>query len=230
MPFENITKRREKRSFKEKKKKEIIALMEEQSRLHKAERKLGLIELKEPYQRGWKKFYVLREDVLNRKDADVFKEILKLIQHTIYSRKPDFTYKDFKTKKILPMEHGFHPISKAKYEKLDPKIKKHFGLSYIYGYYNKYDSTPRQAYIVYRYCGPEYYFVTKIDKNIVTHAHAIDSVIESRLAEIYNYIDHHWREIARAMHWHNTRSGDDFYRMREIMLDEICHIEMLDKE
>src|SRR5215213_11908918 len=74
--------------------KKLIALHKERRQLYQQQRSLGWVELHPPVMRGWKRYFVLREDVQRSKSAAFFTSILNRINTVQYS-----SLKDFKVKK-----------------------------------------------------------------------------------------------------------------------------------
>ena len=59
--------------------KQLIQMHKEKNILYEQERNLGWEPLVPPVQKGWKRFFVLRDDVERSKNAEFFKAILKKI-------------------------------------------------------------------------------------------------------------------------------------------------------
>jgi hypothetical protein len=85
--------RRKKRLHKKDQDRKLIQLFNELKRLQVEQRNLGFAELIPPIQRGWKRFFVLRQDVLTSKEGSFFQELLEKINTTEYSHRRDFKVK-----------------------------------------------------------------------------------------------------------------------------------------
>lgn len=65
--------------------KKLIKLYHEERAISRQIWNLGYEELKPPVQRGWKRYFVLREDTIRSKDAKFFQSILDKINTVQYS-------------------------------------------------------------------------------------------------------------------------------------------------
>ena len=74
--------------------KELLRLEREHNQLHRAINHAPVVPLAEPYQRGWTKTYVLRDDIRRRDDTEVFCTVLASINRKIWSRSHDFIQPD----------------------------------------------------------------------------------------------------------------------------------------
>src|SRR5438309_7971971 len=93
LQFRLRTARHKKRMQHEDRDKQLLALDREEDELYKQQRNLGWIELHPPVVRGWKRYFVLREDVAKAKQAAFFESILSKINTTEYSYRKDFKVK-----------------------------------------------------------------------------------------------------------------------------------------
>lgn len=201
MGFQNINDRIGKQYFKNNKKKEALSLWREMLRIQEAQRKLGYIELEKPVFKGYKKFFVLREDYCNRDDAYVFKEILQHVQNEIHCRDKLFLTKDWKTGKKIPMEHSICTLTKKKYDSLSDRCKKYF---ISYWHTNKYN---KQRELRYQFTIP-YIFLPKMDKWYITKLPVIDSELKRREKEIEKQLHSNkeelWSILHKAMGWRHS--------------------------
>jgi len=74
--------------------KALLRLEREHNRLHRALHDAPVVPLETPYQRGWTKTYVLREDIRRRADVGVFRTVLAAVNRDIWSRTRDFVQSD----------------------------------------------------------------------------------------------------------------------------------------
>ena len=70
--------------------KHLRSLEREVNRLRQADRAAPVIPLEQPYQRGWVKTYLLRDDVMRRPDVAVFRTVLALVNNRVHSKVRDF--------------------------------------------------------------------------------------------------------------------------------------------
>ncbi len=90
LPYRLKTERRKKRLVKKSRDKQLIRLYKRENLLCKQKRELPMIPLKHPYQRGWKRFFVLRDNVAKSPDAEFYQEILKKINTVKYHHDKNF--------------------------------------------------------------------------------------------------------------------------------------------
>jgi hypothetical protein len=89
----------------EEKDKYIIAQYKRLKELWKAERSRPWVKLDVPIRKGWKKFFVLREDIARRSDAHELARILGVINHTITCENKEFKTTHWKTGKKEDIPH-----------------------------------------------------------------------------------------------------------------------------
>ena len=82
--------------------KELLRLEREYSRLSRARWNAPLVPLEHPFASGWIKSFVLREDILRRKDATIFRRILYAVNDRVYSRNRQFVRKDGRSIVLRP--------------------------------------------------------------------------------------------------------------------------------
>lgn len=93
------TARQKKRLQKQDFDKQLIRIHRLQESLYLQQRNLALIPLDEPYQKGWKRSFVLREDVARGNHADCYRALLAKINTVDYSREKSFTKKKRRKRK-----------------------------------------------------------------------------------------------------------------------------------
>lgn len=183
-------------NFKSLKEKELRKLWKEWQNLWEIARRKEnghLVEV-EPYQKGWVRYYVLRHDIKNRNDARFIQQALDLINSERYCSRQNFTVKDYKTGKYVPMEQKLGYISEQKYETLSQNVKKWFTKTQLVDKYSN------RVYYVYVF-KLDYFFEFKIEPNIITHHWIPDSTWASRRAEIDNKLqrDNLWPRINKML-------------------------------
>jgi hypothetical protein len=135
-----------------------------------------LVEV-EPYQKGWVRYYVLRSDIKNRNDARFIQQALDLINVERCCSRQNFTVKDYKTGKYVPMEQKLSYVTEQKYETLSQNVKKWFVKTQLV---DKYSNRVYYGYVFKL----DYFFEFKIEPNIITHHWIPDNAWETRRAEI----------------------------------------------
>lgn len=162
----------------------LIQLHKEKKRLYLQRWQLGWELLNPPVQQGWKRYFVLREDVANGKHAALFTSILKKINTVHYSWKKDFTVKRRKFgRKIYvvrrqgllePDERHFNSFGFTEMEK-----------QMFYAYFCM-DSNGK-SYLRYAFVEP-WRFVLVVKPHIIYKVKKMDAAINKRIAEIDNYL------------------------------------------
>lgn len=188
----------------------IRVLWNEHERLHEAWRSLPLIPYDKPVRNGYKKYFVLRDDVKRRNDAEVFERILTIINTTVYSADTDFKVtrkvrrkgwrgKIHKKKEIVEIPHFLRVIPKQQWEKLN--WPSHFTKYFYYGVAQQQDRYGNvRRYEGYIFVNP-YFFDTEIKEHFVTHYQKRDPDLESQIAKLDNKLwgEHLWPKISNML-------------------------------
>jgi hypothetical protein len=173
-----------KRSFKDEKEKELRRLSTELNKLWKDRRTSGTWVDVPPYQKGWIRYYVLRDISKNNPDAHQLRQALDLVNSVKYCDREDFCWKGWRDNKLHPIEQRLGHITKEKFNSLPDRIKKYFRYhewieKMIYGHRNV------NGYRII----DDYHFVFKVEPNIITQQWIPDGEVESRIKEIDNYFE-----------------------------------------
>lgn len=162
--------------------KHLLSLHKEHRKLLNVQRSAPLIELDEPYQRGWVRFFRLRDDASRREDAETLKEILDEINVYQYCRKGTFTQKNKKTGVEEPIGHNPKKYNVKEWclYKWPPIYHKYFEIRLVTERNWRNQLVRNQRY-VFKY---PFYFVSHIEKHFVTHQRVGMPEIDARLAEI----------------------------------------------
>ncbi|MCY7420269.1 MAG: hypothetical protein LH478_00790 [Chitinophagaceae bacterium] len=200
--------RRKKRMQYEDFEKRLLALHKERQALHAQQRSLGWIELKPPVMRGYKRYFVLRDDVARSKHAAFFEGILQKINKVAYSSRKDFKVKKRKGGKkiyvvkdqqlVQPDEYHF-----SKMNFTDNEIQ-FFEVRFVK---EKWMKEPQKIYVFVE----PWRFVLKIRANMITKTRARDEAIERRVHEINSYLERN------GLEWklHRILSGNYKWRWNE---------------
>mgnify|MGYP007082080505 CR=1 FL=1 len=119
-------------NYRKQQEKELRRLNKEYITAWRLSNDKGYYQEIEPVQRGWIRFFVLRDDIKNRKDARDIQQVLDRINVTIYCHRYDFLTRNWKTKKMVPMEHRLKTLDDANYQKLSEKHKSYFTKMLMY--------------------------------------------------------------------------------------------------
>lgn len=183
--------RRKRRLVKTDRDKQLIQLDKRKSELWKQRKELPLIELERPYQRGWKRFFVLREDMKRDSRVEFYEELLGKINTVEYHHD-----KSFKRRKRRKARYGyvakqqqlreFHQYSwEVNRMKLTEQEKCCFTRV------ETFDVKSRRIALKYVFAEP-WRYVLKIVPHMVTHQKPVNSEIECELARIENHIDNYY--------------------------------------
>jgi hypothetical protein len=181
--------------------KKLIRLKREEDELYVQEKNLGWEPLIPPVQKGWKRFYILRNDVARSKHAAFFENILKKINTYEWSYRRDFKVKKrkmgrkqyvVKVQNLLePCEDHFRRLGFTDVEKT---------FFYEVWKWNKHRRQLEKHFVF----GESWRFVLRVRPNMITKIKRIDPAIESRRAEIKSYFDGN----AYEYRWCKIRGGD----------------------
>jgi hypothetical protein len=183
-------------NFKSLKEKELRKLWKEYENLWKIARNKenGYLVEVEPYQKGWARYYVLREDIKNRNDARTIQQALDLINSERVSNREDFTVKDYKAGKYVPMKQPLNNVTEKKWETLSPSVQKWFVKRQLV---EKYSNRVYYAYVFKL----DYFFEFKVEPNIITHHWIPDSEWATRQAELSHKLQREnlWPKINKML-------------------------------
>jgi hypothetical protein len=177
--------RRKKREVKEGRDKKLIQKYKELRKLMAEQDKLGYTDLIPPVQRGWKRFFVLRPDVMISKESDFFLQLLEKINTTTFSHRKDFKMKRRRHGKKVDVERiqklrEFYTYELKKI-KLTEKEMLYFKMEW--------KVTDRGHLIpVYVFTEP-WRFILCVKPNMITKVRVIDPQLKSREREIDSYFD-----------------------------------------
>lgn len=182
--------RQKRRLVKTDRDKQLIQLHKRRNDLWDQRKLLPMVPLQHPYQRGWKRFFVLRDDVKHSPRMAFYEALLPKINTVEYHHD-----KSFKRKKRRKKRYGYH-IKQQLLQEFHP----------YYWYANKmglteeekacftrvetYNIKTRQAEAKYVIAEP-WRYVLKIAPHMVTHIKLIDVDIERELSYIKTNIDNH---------------------------------------
>lgn len=135
--------------------------------------------------RGWKRYFVLRDDLAKSKQAPFFESILNKINTTHYSYRKNFTIKKRNGGKKVHVVKEQHLLCPYPFQfdqlKFSEAEKQFFEERCMLN-----TSAGKQGRI-FVFTQP-WRFVLRVRPNIITKKRARDEVIESRLQQICNYI------------------------------------------
>lgn len=178
------TARQKKRMVYEDWDKQLIELYKEERALSLQKRNLGWDILAQPYQRGWIRSFVLRDDVARSNQAEFFENILRKINTTCWCYRRDFMVKKRRFgKKVYEvaqqslLEPGPDCFAKLKFTDMEKQFF-HVKEYYFNG-----------ACVIKFAFNEPWRFVLCTRPNIITRVRKTDPELESRLKEIDSYLE-----------------------------------------
>lgn len=177
--------------------KQLIQLSNTRNELWDKVRALPLVPLETPYQRGWMRTFVLRNDVAISKDSEFFQRLLDKINTVQYSHKKLFQVKKrHRGKKIyVSKPQRLKTLTSCEWSRnsarnwegkevsFSEKEKTYFAVREVIGYNGRTE---------YEYYFTEAWrFVLKTKANLITHTRMKDHDLMSQLRKLENYLDQH---------------------------------------
>jgi len=188
LPYRLKSARRKKRLQKEDRDKQLLKLIKERSSLRNESDKLPIVPLEEPYQKGWKRLFVLKKEVLKSDRAEFYQRILDRINHVQYHYDESFKRKkrgkrhskyDLDPPTLRPL-YNWH----ADKLKLTDEERQHFNRV-------EYWSIRHRTWSVqYEFAEP-WLFEVAVMPNIIFKVKLGDELLDQRLGYIDNHITNH---------------------------------------
>jgi len=165
--------------------KQLIQLHKEEHQLWEQQRNLGWEPLVPPVQKGWIRSFVLRQDVAKSKHAYFFEGILKKVNTYQYDWRKDFKRKKKKrgrkiyvVKQQLILQPDDRHFAKLNFTEMEKQF-----------FFPVWEMN-QQRKMVRRYVFTQpWRFVLKVKPNIIDKVRIRDVAIETRLAEIHDYLE-----------------------------------------
>lgn len=173
--------------------KQLLKLHREKKALDKQLDDLGWEPLIPPVQRGWNRFFVLREDVARSKQADFYEGILKKINTKDWSDRRDFKIKKRRYgqgKYIVKGQKLVEPYE-SYFIKMNFTDKEKQQFHEVYGYDSQYRYVKRYVF------NEPWRFVLRVRPNMITRIKRGDSLIEARIDAIDEYLK--WNVYERRL-------------------------------
>ena len=165
--------------------KKLLKINREEIKLKLKQRNIEWVPLVPPFQKGWKRYFVLREDVAVSKQAWFFENILRKINTQDWSHRRDFkiTKRRYGRKKqvvkgqqlLKPYDYQF---SKMNFSEDEKQL-----FHEVFEYEIRGKTVKRYAF------SEPWRFVLRVRPNMITMVKNNDAIIESRLKEIENYLE-----------------------------------------
>jgi len=174
--------------------KQLIQLGKEQKILYQQRRNLGWEPLTPAVQKGWKRFFVLREDVARSYQGEFFENILNKINTYDWSHRKDFRIRKrrFGRKKYEIKEQRLIEPNAEEFKKLDlnEKEKNLFHEEWRYDF-----AGSIRRYFVFN---EPWRFQLRVRPNMITKVRERNETTETRIKAIDNYLvknDLEWTQL-----------------------------------
>jgi hypothetical protein len=181
--------RRKKRLVKQHRDKQLIQLDKRRVELEQKRWHLPPVPLEHPYQRGWKRFFVLREDLKLSPKAAFYEALLQKINTVEYSRDKSFKRKKFRKHRRV---YSVKPQSLREFDAYEWQVNR-MGLTdedkACFTRVETFSTKTWRTNINYVFAEP-WRYVLKVAPHLVTHRTQVDSELEQELAWIEGYIEH----------------------------------------
>ncbi|NML35851.1 hypothetical protein HHL17_01460 [Chitinophaga sp. G-6-1-13] len=176
--------------------KEILRLDKYRRALWRKSREPLYVPLKPPIQKGYERFFILRDDVARGKQASFFQEILVKINTVQYFHRKDFKKKKrLRGKKVwVDKEQSLRRLDLWEFDKLR---------------FTQQEAAYFEVQQEVRKCGKKevpvmvfkepWRFILRVRPHMLTHQRIVDPVLESQIQEIDNYITS--RQLEHRMCW-----------------------------
>lgn len=189
------TARRRLRTVKTEKDKQLIQLDKRLRALWRQDRHPEYVPLEPPVQKGYKRFFILRDDVARGKQALFFQGILDKINTVQYFHRKDFKVKKRqKGKKVMVVkEQDVRTFYRDEFNKL--KLTRD-ELSY---FEERMVPTRWKGEVPQMVFTEPWRFVLRIRPHLLTHVRKANPELDSQIQEIENYMDKHY--LRPRMRW-----------------------------
>ncbi|HMI62151.1 MAG TPA: hypothetical protein VK518_14625 [Puia sp.] len=192
----------------------MVQLHKQQIRLWIKKKSLPWIPLSEPYQKGWKRSFVLREDVQRSNNAAFYQSLLEKINTIQYSKDKTFKIKRRRRgKKVSEVKKQFvHEFWEWEWNssklKLTEDEKRLF--------YRKETPSPKHRYTIVKYVYTEpWRFILRISPHIITHAKMVDEDLEQEIQLLGNYVQNNYlRHKIYKIHKGRKQNQRRFYNVK----------------
>lgn len=205
--------RRKKRLVKNDLEKKVRKYYKRSNEIFRAKKEISLVPLKEPYQKGFVRFFTLRDDIKRSKDFEFFENLLMKINTEMYSDS-----RKFQKKKKRFGKRVYHPIIQCLRELtpsefsgpksiLTDKERQYFIRV------EKYSVQYNCKYVFYEFIEPWRYCL-KIRPNIITHYKPLIVDLEVENAEVESFLE---QEKNKKILYKKIHGGGYSYKWRPVL-------------
>ncbi|MCP2025662.1 ATP-dependent Clp protease ATP-binding subunit ClpA [Flavobacterium sp. HSC-32F16] len=181
------SKKRKKRLAKEDFEKQLIQLRKSEKELWLKRKNLPLVPLENPYQKGWQRNFILREDIARSNEASFYSTLLEKINTWQFSSEKSFKRKKKRKRRNVYVEKIQTVKEFSEWEwrssklELTEKEKAHF-------YKRERWCSNFKRYKIHYVFNEPWRYVLRVSPYMITHTKMVDSDLESEIQLLDNYI------------------------------------------
>lgn len=224
-----IDSRRQRRIDKKSEELKLLRLWTRKQNLLRSKRNYNWVKLDKPIRRGYRRFYVLREDIARSREAHVYRQILPHINSEARCSDKTFTHKPWNSKVKKEIGQGLNAVSHKDWiKKVEPNLTIKQKSMFDKRWHEFRDSKNKITGGEWRfYFNKPYVFILKIEPYYVTHQVIINPQLESEMRELHNRIKSQglMPKISKIMGWKNDLEWVD---RRQLLIQR--GVEKLTKE
>ncbi|MES2061187.1 MAG: hypothetical protein V4456_04665 [Bacteroidota bacterium] len=182
--------RRKRRLVKTDRDKQLIQLDKRRDELWEQKRLLPMVPLEHPYQRGWKRFFVLRDDVKHSPRKDFYEALLPKINTVEYHHDRSFKRKKRRKQRYVYQvkEQMLREFSQHSWDSNRVNLTEEEKVCFTR--IETFDVKTYRTEVKYVFTEP-WRYVLKTGPHMVTHTKLMDADIERELSYINDHIDNH---------------------------------------
>lgn len=190
LPYNLKSARRKKRDKKEDLDKQLLQIIRKRKLLWKQRLDLPMVPLENPYQKGWKRHFVLREDIQRSPNAAFYVQLLEKINTVQYHAEKSFKLKKKRKRRKAPLEKRqfLQEFSEWQWQhhslKLTELDKAHFHL------YEQISKNGKEKLLRYRFNEP-WRYVLQVKPHFITAVKMLDQALEQEIKLLGNHVDYH---------------------------------------
>lgn len=190
LPYNLKSARRKKRLQQKDFDKQLIQIIRKRKLQWLQRAALPMVPLETPYQKGWKRHFVLRDDIKRSPTAAFYVQLLEKINTVQYHTEKSFKLKKKRKRRKFPLEKRqfLQEFSVWQWHhhsfKLTEVDKAHFHL------YEQTSKNGKEKLLRYRFNEP-WRYVLQVKPHFITAVQMLDQVLEQEIQLLENHIDNH---------------------------------------
>ncbi|WP_315815269.1 hypothetical protein [Paraflavitalea speifideaquila] len=173
--------------------KQLLRLHREHNSLDQQIEDLGWEPLDPTIQRGWNRFFVLRDDIARSKHAEFYENLLQKINTSDWSYRRDFKIhkRRYGKGKYQVKGQNLKEPSESEFMKMDLTERGKHQFHEVYSYDWRHRLEKRYVF------NEPWRFVLRVRPNMITRIKRSDTLIEARMDAIEDYLE--WNELQRRL-------------------------------